>query len=130
MSESPAATVRAEPATHPQATTASDATTSHLPLTHMERFIMMCDDPLHPMVFRVLMRFTGPVDRAQMERAFELSAVRHPLLFSTLDSKPTPCWSRMDAPPELIWHQGDDEPEIAHIEPIDITRESGLRVQV
>lgn len=130
MSESPSANVRAEAATQPLATTAGDASPPQLPLTHMERFIMMCDDPLHPMVFRVFMRFTGPVDRVQMERAFDLSAVRHPLLFSTLESGPMPCWSRMDAPPKLIWHQLDDVPEIAHIEPIDITRENGLRVQV
>jgi len=106
-----------------------------LPLTTFERFLWEADGPSHPMVFRVLIKFDGTLDRSLLQQSFDTVVTRHPLLTATIiqaDGKPV--WSRLAELPSLQW---DDSVQLGrhqdsgdYVEPIDLTAQSGLRVRV
>ncbi len=58
-----------------------------LPLVAMEHFWIWDDVPLHPKRFRVVIELSGIVNVPRMERSIAIAAVRHPLLFSIIESK-------------------------------------------
>ncbi|MEZ6127366.1 MAG: condensation domain-containing protein [Planctomycetaceae bacterium] len=106
-----------------------------LPLTPFERFLWSADDPQTPMVFRVLMKFHGIVDRELLEQCYNTSVARHPLLSARLRTQRNqPTWVPADNPPALIWNTASTSaghPEFGDVvEPIDLTQEPGLRVRV
>jgi hypothetical protein len=105
-----------------------------LPLTPIERFLLRNDTPAHPMVFRVLLRFDGPVRSEYLQTAFDLSVARQPMLTSLVQGEELGAvWNFADRLPELEWQpEGLAPEEIPHVKVdyCDLRRRPGLRCRI
>lgn len=87
------------------------------------------NQPGYPMMIRVRMTLTGPVDLDKLAMAFRAIVQRHPLLYSRI--RPTPfswTWQRTDLP-ELRQSEGpraDLGYEYVEVPVIDLTQAAGL----
>lgn len=99
--------------------------------TPLEEFLWLNDGPEHPMVFRLVLNFSGTCSRAAVEQGFQLAVARHPL-FSCQAVKDDSGWKMVPAanPPKLEWR--DDPPEeiqrqLTTLEYFDLLTRPGLR---
>jgi len=70
-----------------------------LPLTPFERFIFDSEDSLSPMTFRVLLKFSGTVDRKLLALSYQKAVDRHALLNRVIDdSSGTAVWRASPSP--------------------------------
>jgi hypothetical protein len=105
-----------------------------LPLVPFERYLLSQDAPTSPMVFRVLLRFEGPVDRTILEEAHRLAVLRQPLLnsiVSTIDGMT--CWQPQRVSPQIIWNPPlpkDCPPIQSPVPYIDLRQRPGLVTRV
>jgi len=102
-----------------------------LPLVPMEKFFLNHDHPAHPMVFRVLLRFSGPVESSLFAAAFAAALKRQPLLSSVVDRHDSsPCWRPVAALPGIQWRTGDAAAKELFrlpVAPIDVETNAGVR---
>lgn len=105
-----------------------------LPLTPIERFLLRNDSVAHPMVFRVLLQFDGPVRNDFLQTAFDLSVARQPMLTSMIRGDELDAvWTFADRLPELEWQpEGLAAEEIPHVQVdyCDLRTRPGLRCRV
>ena len=104
-----------------------------LPLTVFENYLRMDDRPAYPMTIPVEIEFLGEVLPTEFEAAYEEAIQRHPLFSCLLDTatKPLPSWKCCpEARSRMDWG-GLREPRLCpRGEPIDLTREAGIRAWV
>ena len=105
-----------------------------LPLVPIERFFLRHDRAKHPMVFRVLLQFEGPVHRELLSTAFQWAIKRQPLLTSTVVGEGRHrSWQRSATLPQLHWQPAGASPgQILQspIEPISLSGHPGIRGRV
>jgi len=105
-----------------------------LPLAPIERFLLRNDQPAHPMVFRVLLRFDGPVQKDCFTKAFQLAISRQPLLTSIVQGTGLQAiWQRSGQLPQLLWQPaGWTAEEIVHVpvESMSLTEGAGIRCRI
>ena len=97
-------------------------------LTPFEQFMWLDDRPAYPLVFEVVLRFAGPIDRGAMADAWRFALARHPLLRATIRTESG----------SLIWNApatgwaglaiaGAEEESSTDLPRIDLEREPGLQ---
>jgi len=97
-------------------------------LTPFEQFMWLDDRPAYPLVFEVVLRFAGPIDRGAMADAWRFAIARHPLLRATIRTESG----------SLIWNApatgwaglaiaGAEEESPTDLPRIDLEREPGLQ---
>lgn len=105
-----------------------------LPLAPIERFLLRNDAPQHPMVFRVLLRFDGPVQAEKLTTAFQLAISRQPLLTSLIvGADHQAAWKSANCVPELRWQPvGFSPDEIAQvpIEYLNLAHSPGVNCRI
>lgn len=105
-----------------------------LPLTSFERSLLGHDTAETPAVFRVLMRFDGPVDRTALTQAFQTAIARQPLLLSRIAGTGMQrVWKRIGTLPVLLWQPPGltaDQISRLEVDPIDIATSCGLRARI
>ncbi len=100
-------------------------------ITAFERFVLQTDSKSTPIVFRVLMRLRGPVLRDALSEAFQIAVQRQPM-FQSVISPESRSWHRCDCCPQLLWttsNVSESDQTRLPVQPIEITREIGLRVK-
>ncbi|WP_437222960.1 hypothetical protein SH661x_003017 [Planctomicrobium sp. SH661] len=109
-------------------------TCNRLPLAPIETFLLRNDSPAHPMVFRVLLQFDGPVNRDLLTSTFDMAIARQPLLRSIVRSEgDSKVWTLADSIPTLQWRTGNQSPEEivqTPIQPIRLAEVAGVRCEV
>jgi len=107
---------------------------STLALTPFEKFLWSSEDVHSPMVFRVLLRFFGTFNHAELTEAFERALARHPLLTSVIrEEDGAVYWSATPHYPCIIWQDGlkAGEPDSGFaVDSINLRTEPGLRVRI
>jgi hypothetical protein len=103
-----------------------------LPLTAFERYMLIDDRPDYPMVFFMEFDFSGEVDRRAFESALEEALVRNPLLCAHVEhGRRGPRFVHAgEQRPPVDWDREGAPVRLANGEPIDLTREVGLRLWV
>ncbi|WP_437194331.1 hypothetical protein [Planctomicrobium sp. SH527] len=106
-----------------------------LTLVPFERFLIDSDSKTTPIVFRVLMRFDGIVQRDKLTQAFNIAIGRQPLLTSCVTSNESCVRSWTPAPkhPELHWQSSTESQfdiEQIPVQWIDLTTQPGLHAQI
>lgn len=98
------------------------------PLTPFELFMWLDDRPSFPLLFRIDIRFQGPLDAAAMQDAFRFALGRHPLLRATIARDRHGVRWRA---PARRWNSLTLSPRGPATEPdaewLDLTAEPGLR---
>jgi len=87
-------------------TTTTAANLFPLPLTPFEYYYWCDDRPEYPTMYPVEIRFSGVLQRAPLERAFQAALARHPMLDSRIGQDPAgrPCWIGSEGRmPEIDW---------------------------
>ncbi|HWL09871.1 MAG TPA: hypothetical protein VNQ76_15805, partial [Planctomicrobium sp.] len=112
---------------------ATSATSRLLPLVPFERFLLKSDSPQTPMMFRVVMRFNGPVRRELLSEAFRIAIERQPLLTScVVTTEQQTHWVSHSVLPVLQWQpQGLTQVEIEQtpIDWIDLRQFPGINAR-
>ncbi len=112
----------------------ADSVESVWPLVPFEKLILKNDSPHAPMVFRVAMRFEGPVRADLLAEAFRIAVNRQPLLKSQVVTiNGVRSWQSCSAAPELSWQSSDltqTEIEKLPIEWVDLRENPGLSVRL
>jgi hypothetical protein len=105
-----------------------------LPLVPFERYLLSQDSDASPMVFRVLLRFDGPVHRELLEEAYRVAVLRQPLLNCLVSGVDNAlCWRPCDVIPSLKWNSPvPDRQPLAQtpIDSIDLRQRPGLDTRV
>jgi len=105
-----------------------------LPLAPIERFLLRNDQPAHPMVFRVLLRFDGPLQEDCLTKAFGLAISRQPLLTSIVQGTGQQAvWQRCKQLPQLLWQPAGrtaDEVVQTPIESMSLAEAPGIRCRI
>jgi hypothetical protein len=103
----------------------------HWQLTPLEIFLWHDDRPEFPLLFRVDLRFDGPVDAEAMRQAYRFALGRHPLLRSTIRiDRGGAAWHATASgwhDLEMVTDEMNDEPIM---EWVDLTAATGLRGQL
>lgn len=113
----------------------SDATAKPfpLPLSPFEHYMLADDRDDYPMVIVLIIELEGKLDRAAFEEAVHQAIVRHPLLACRVQHVPGKgkCWVPATSNTfELDWIDcGESLPDVQQ-QRMDLTRQTGLRVQV
>ncbi len=106
-----------------------------LPLSDFEHYMLTDDRPSYPMVFTLIAHLSGSLDQAHFTEAVSAALRCHPLLKCRIQKLPGRgwCWvEEHDVSAKIDWQEQPagwmpvDQP----IAPIDLRRESGLRVFV
>lgn len=102
---------------------------SPLRLSAFERYMLADDRPEYPMTFFLRLHLEGVPDRVRLVQALWRVTGRHPLLSAVVrEVDGVPCWVPAVVAPGLEW--GTTPSGVAPRAPLDIRRESGLRVRV
>jgi hypothetical protein len=96
-------------------------------LAPFEQLMLVEERPGFPMCFFVECRVAGPLDEHRLRRAVAAAAGRHPLVCSRVAGHASrPRWLSPDVRPALVWLPRTGDPW----NPLDLTRESGVRLVV
>mgnify|MGYP003669334715 FL=1 len=102
-----------------------------LPLTPFERCMLLQDSAAYPCHCFIRLHFQGRLDREAFTAALQKTLPGHPLLRATVTSGWRDRWSFADGvQPELLWCEGETGGPLPQAKPIDLGRESGLKVYV
>ncbi len=101
-----------------------------LPLAPFELLMLLDDRPELPMTSWAEMVFRGRLDRHALQVAVDDSVARHPLLRARVEWKQRiPTWVLPeDHSTQVTWLSESNRMEADQIRPLDLRRESGLRV--
>ena len=104
-----------------------------LPLVPFEEYMLLDDQPAHPMNFHMRLRFRGSLDRSILMAAAEQAARRHPLLTAVVGEAERGGLQWVPGTQDAVsvkWlgeATGENPP---HTPPFDLRREPGLRFWV
>lgn len=104
-----------------------------LPLEPYERYMLADDKPDYPMVFVIAVELSGTLRRPEFETSLQTALERHPLLRCRVEwiRDREWCWTPVDSlVPQLDWSRGCGSLDATRAQPIDLTREIGMRVAV
>jgi NRPS condensation-like uncharacterized protein len=103
-----------------------------LPLVPFEEYMLAENTAQYPRVFVSDAEFTGEIDRAALEQAWQATIVRHPMLNARLSKgRHGWQWNASDVPLYPINWAGEDQPmEFPGSDLMDLTREGGVRMWV
>lgn len=103
-----------------------------LPLTVVEKFMLLDGRDRYPMMCDIEVQLQGSVEQAPFEEALDFALQRAPFFRSIIqeDGSRGPCWHLTDRSPPVEWAEYGVPYEVGYDDLIDLRQTPGLRVYV
>ncbi len=101
-----------------------------LPLLPFEEYMYLDDRETYPMACFIRLRFSGKLDAALAEKAFEQATSRHPLLRSVVVKRGREryYWTKTDVKPRFHVFETEETERLPHVARIVLSEEPGVRL--